>query len=67
MSPCPRVHQLHCADESSAALLSALSHGIATRRMLLVLAYDPEEVRAAPMIGGLKNTGAQLTLRGLSR
>ena len=63
------VRALHRADDGSAALLSALAYGIESRRMLLALAFDPDEVAsAAPAFVGLvKSASVALRLRGLRR
>ena len=63
------VRALHRADDGSAALLSALAHGIESRRMLLALAFDPEgAASAAPAFASLvKSAGVTLRLRGLDR
>src|SRR6185295_2842659 len=48
--------------EGSLALLSALAHGIGSRRMLLVLSHDPEAAqRATPALANLFQR-AQLTM-----
>ena len=63
------VRALHRSDDGSAALLSALAHGIESRRMLLALAFDPDEAASAsPAVASLiKSASVSLRLRGLDR
>jgi len=63
------VSALHRADDGSAALLTALAHGIESRRILLALAFDPDEAAGAvPAFASLvRSAGVTLRLRGLGR
>jgi hypothetical protein len=63
------IRGLHRADDASAVLLLALAQGIASRRMLLALAFDPDEVtRAAPVFASVvKSASVSLRLRGFNR
>jgi serine/threonine-protein kinase len=63
------IRALHRADDASVALLSALAHGVQARRILLALAFDPDELASAvPAVAGLlKIAGVTLKLHGLRR
>jgi hypothetical protein len=62
------VHNFQRADESSAALLAALTRGISEARLFVALAYDPDDLAAAPgSLEGLREDIAPVVLRGLNR
>jgi hypothetical protein len=60
------VRTFHRADEGSAGLLAALTDGITKRRILLVLAHDPDEPSVAPgVIANLRQHATRVRLSGL--
>ncbi|MFI5307202.1 MAG: protein kinase [Polyangiales bacterium] len=60
------VHRLHQADDASAAFLAALGRDGEQRRLLLVLAYDPDEEAVGPAaLHSLRESTERLHLRGL--
>jgi tRNA A-37 threonylcarbamoyl transferase component Bud32 len=63
------VRALHRVDDASAAFLSSLARGIEARRVVLVLAFDPEEAAGAGSVftNLIETASVTLRLRGLSR